>query len=85
MVFTNAPISRELSQLARPMSLFGTSQCYHKNKMSDTAGAVKHERTTILIEYIGFRPSWSSNMELILRWDVCISGFRRHEALKDIL
>ena len=21
--------------------------------------------------YIGFRPSWSSNTEFILRWDVC--------------
>ena len=39
--------------------------------MSETARAVRHERTTILIEYIGFRLSWSSNMELILRWDVC--------------
>ena len=39
--------------------------------MSETARAVGRERTTIIMEYIGFRPSWSSNVELILRWDVC--------------
>ena len=39
--------------------------------MSETARAVGRERTTIITEYIGFRPSWSSNVELILRWDVC--------------
>ena len=38
--------------------------------MSGTARAVGRERTTIIMEYIGFRPSWSSNVELILRWDV---------------
>ena len=38
--------------------------------MSETAWAVRRERTIILIEFIGFRPSWSSNVELILRWDV---------------
>ena len=41
-----------------------------KTKMSETARAVGRERTTIIMEYIGFRPSWSSNVELILRWDV---------------
>ena len=41
-----------------------------ENKMSETARAVRRERTIILIEFIGFRPSWSSNVELILRWDV---------------
>ena len=43
-----------------------------KNKMSETARAVGRERTTSIMEYIGFRPSWSSNVELILRWDVCV-------------
>ena len=45
-----------------------------KNKMSETARAVgrETERTTIIMEYIGFRPFWSSNVELILRWDVCV-------------
>ena len=46
-----------------------------KTKMSETARrsrAVGRERTTIMMEYIGFRPSWSSNVELILRWDVCV-------------
>ena len=38
--------------------------------MSETARAVGRERTTIIMEYISFRPSWSSNVELILRWDV---------------
>ena len=38
--------------------------------MSETARAVGRERTTIIMEYIGFRPLWSSNVELILRWDV---------------
>ena len=42
-----------------------------ENQMSETARSVKRERTIILIEFIGFRPSWSSNVELILRWDVC--------------
>ena len=41
-----------------------------ENKMSETARAVGRERTTIIVAYIGFRPSWSSNVELILRWDV---------------
>ena len=41
-----------------------------KTKMSETARAVGRERTTINMEFIGFRPSWSSNVELILRWDV---------------
>ena len=41
-----------------------------QNKMSETARAVGHERTTSILAYIGFRPSWSSNVELILRWDV---------------
>ena len=41
-----------------------------KTKMSETARAVGRERTTIIVAYIGFRPSWSSNVELILRWDV---------------
>ena len=41
-----------------------------KTKMSETARAVGRERTTIIMEYIGFRPSRSSNVELILRWDV---------------
>ena len=40
--------------------------------MSETAPAVGRERTTIIMEYIGFRPLWSSNVELILRWDVCV-------------
>ena len=40
------------------------------NKMSETARAVGRERTTSILAYIGFRPSWSSNVELILRWDV---------------
>ena len=39
--------------------------------MLETTRAMRRERTTILIEYIGLRPSWSSNVELILRWDVC--------------
>ena len=38
--------------------------------MSETARAVGRERTTSILAYIGFRPSWSSNVELILRWDV---------------
>ena len=38
--------------------------------MSETARAVGRERTTIIVAYIGFRPSWSSNVELILYWDV---------------
>ena len=42
-----------------------------QTKMSETAWAVGRERTTIILAYIGFRPSWSSNVELILRWDVC--------------
>ena len=42
-----------------------------KTKMSETARAVGRERTTIIMEYICFRPSWSSNVELTLRWDVC--------------
>ena len=41
-----------------------------KTKMSETARAVGRQRTTIIMECIGFRPSWSSNVELILRWDV---------------
>ena len=41
-----------------------------KTKMSETARAMGRERTTIIVAYIGFRPSWSSNVELILRWDV---------------
>ena len=45
---------------------------HKKNKMSETARAVGRERTTIIMEYIGFRPLWSSNVELILRWDVCV-------------
>ena len=43
-----------------------------ENKMSETARAVRRERTTIIMEYIGFRPSRSSNVELILCWDVCV-------------
>ena len=43
-----------------------------KTKMSETARAVGRQRTTINMEYIGFRPSWSSNVELILRWDACV-------------
>ena len=43
-----------------------------KTKMSETARAVGRERTTSILAYIGFRPSWSSNVELILRWDVCV-------------
>ena len=43
-----------------------------KTKMSETARAVGRERTTIILAYIGFRPSWSSNVELTLRWDVCV-------------
>ena len=39
--------------------------------MSETVRAVGRERTTIIVVYISFRPYWSSNMELILRWDVC--------------
>ena len=39
--------------------------------MSETARAVARERTITIMEYVGFRPSWSSNMELILHWDVC--------------
>ena len=42
-----------------------------KTKMSETARAVGRERTTSILAYIGFRPSWSSNVELILRWDIC--------------
>ena len=38
--------------------------------MSETARAVGCERTTIIVVYIGFRRSLSSNVELILRWDV---------------
>ena len=45
---------------------------HKKNKMSETARAVGRERTTIIMEYIGFRPLWSSNVEYILRWDVCV-------------
>ena len=37
-----------------------------QNKMSETARAVGRERTTSILAYIGFRPSWSSNVELIL-------------------
>ena len=33
--------------------------------------AVVDERTTTIVEYIGFRPSWRLNVELILCWDVC--------------
>ena len=40
---------------------------HKKTKMSETARAVGRERTTIIVAYIGFRPSWSSNVELILR------------------
>ena len=40
--------------------------------MSETARAVGRERTTSILAYIGFRPSWSSNVELILRWDACV-------------
>ena len=43
-----------------------------QTKMSETARAVGRQRTTINMEYIGFRPSWSSNVELILRWDACV-------------
>ena len=43
-----------------------------KTKMSETARAVGRERTTIIMEYIGLRPSRSSNVELILRWDLCV-------------
>ena len=38
--------------------------------MSETARAMGRQRTTIIMEYVGFRPLWSSNVELILRWDV---------------
>ena len=40
--------------------------------MSETARAVGRERTTSILAYIGFRPSWSSNVELILRWDASV-------------
>ena len=40
--------------------------------VGDRSRAVRRERTIILIEFIGFRPSWSSNVELILRWDACV-------------
>ena len=40
--------------------------------MSETARAVGRERTTSIMEYVGFRPSLSSNVELILRWDVFV-------------
>ena len=43
-----------------------------KTKMSETARAVGRERTTSILAYIGFRPPWSSNVELTLRWDVCV-------------
>ena len=43
-----------------------------QTKMSETARAVGRERTTINMEYIGFRPSRSSNVELTLRWDACV-------------
>ena len=43
-----------------------------KTKMSETARAVGRQRTTSIMAYVGFRPSWSSNVELILRWDVCV-------------
>ena len=39
--------------------------------MSDPTRAVVDERTTTIMEYIYLTPQWSSNMELILRWDVC--------------
>ena len=42
-----------------------------KTKMAETARAVGREQTTIIMEYIRFRPLWSSNVELILHWDVC--------------
>ena len=35
--------------------------------MAETTRAVGRERTTISMEYISFRPSWSSNVEFILR------------------
>ena len=41
-----------------------------KPKMSETVRAVGRERNTIIVTYIGFRPPWSSNVELILHWDV---------------
>ena len=34
-----------------------------KPKMSEAARAVGRERTTIIVAYIDFRPSWSSNVE----------------------
>ena len=53
-----------------------------ENKMSETARVLWRERTTIIVAYIGFRLSWSSNMELILRWDVCDQVFGE---MKDII
>ena len=43
------------------MTIFGTSR--KKQNVGDRLG---RERTTIIVTYIGFRLSWSSNVELIL-------------------
>ena len=53
------------------MTISGNARSLNKNKMSYTDRAVGHERTTTIMEYIDLRPQWSSNMELILCWDVC--------------
>ena len=53
------------------MTILGNARPLNKNKMSYTNRAVGRERTTTIMEYIDLRPQWSSNMELILSWDVC--------------
>ena len=55
----------------RPPAGYDHIRSQRKTKMSETARAVRRERTTSILTYIGFRPSWSSNVKLILRWDVC--------------
>ena len=53
------------------MTILGNEVPRGKKKMSDPPRAVVDERTTTIVEYIGFRPSWRLNVELILCWDVC--------------
>ena len=53
----------EVSLTKETMTIFGTSR--KKNKMSETVWPVGHEKTTIMVAYIGFRPSWSLNVELL--------------------
>ena len=50
-----------------------------QNKMSESAWAVRRERTTNLIEYIGFRLSWSPKRGIDITLGCVSSNYTQNE------